>query len=73
MDNESGGPIPALSVVAVVCNNQLFYSVFGDTNGCDDHDATGEASYALARVSVTNYKSAVLRTLTVSYLVVLSR
>ncbi|KIM76821.1 glycoside hydrolase family 75 protein [Piloderma croceum F 1598] len=50
VDKPSGGPVPPLSTVAVVCNNQLFYSVFGDTNGCDDADFTGEASYALANL-----------------------
>jgi len=52
VDKLSGGPIPPLSTVAVVCNNQLLYSVFGDTDGCDDADFTGEASYALANVSM---------------------
>jgi len=50
IDKPSGGPVPALSTVAVVCNNQIFYSVFGDTNGCDDDNATGEASFALANL-----------------------
>ncbi|KAJ9299373.1 CAZyme family GH75 [Paecilomyces variotii] len=34
-----------LSVMAVICNNQLFYGVWGDTNGGVD---TGEASISLA-------------------------
>ena len=46
--------------MAVVCNNQLFYSVFGDTNGCDDADFTGEASYALANVRMINVRPILL-------------
>ncbi|KIM79831.1 glycoside hydrolase family 75 protein, partial [Piloderma croceum F 1598] len=50
VDKPSGGSISPLSTVAVVCNNQLFYSVFGDTDGCDDADFTRETSYALANL-----------------------
>ena len=65
VDKPSGGPIPPLSTVAVVCGKKLFYSVFGDTNGCDDDDVTGEASYALANVSLiySSISSTVLLTL----------
>lgn len=42
--------IKPLSLVAVVCDGTLHYSVFGDTNGCDDDNFTGEASLALARL-----------------------
>ncbi|KAL2013502.1 hypothetical protein VTN00DRAFT_1027 [Thermoascus crustaceus] len=34
-----------LSIMAVICNNQLFYGIWGDTNGGTD---TGEASISLA-------------------------
>ncbi|KAK6544696.1 hypothetical protein TWF694_001382 [Orbilia ellipsospora] len=44
------GTIQPLAFVAVVCNNQLFYSVWGDTNGCDDNEFTGEASISLAQM-----------------------
>ncbi|TGZ83149.1 fungal chitosanase [Ascodesmis nigricans] len=44
------GPVPELGVVAVVCGDKLRYAVFGDTNGCDDDNFTGEASIALARM-----------------------
>ncbi|BDD64134.1 hypothetical protein MPDQ_000553 [Monascus purpureus] len=36
-----------LSVMAVVCNNQVFYGIWGDTNG---GKSTGEASIALAKL-----------------------
>ncbi|KND89881.1 Endo-chitosanase [Tolypocladium ophioglossoides CBS 100239] len=36
-----------LSVMAVVCNNQVFYGVWGDTNG---GTSTGEASLALGKL-----------------------
>lgn len=50
IDTLSGGPIEPLSIVAVVCDNKLFYGVFGDTNGEDDDNYTGEASYSLANM-----------------------
>lgn len=41
--------IEPLSVMAVVCNDQLFYGVWGDENGDDGAEAAvGEASIALA-------------------------
>ncbi|KAI8299777.1 Endo-chitosanase [Colletotrichum sp. SAR11_240] len=41
--------VEPLSVMAIVCNNQLFYGVWGDTNGDDgDQPMVGEASIALA-------------------------
>ncbi|KAH0436013.1 fungal chitosanase [Colletotrichum camelliae] len=41
--------IEPLSVMAIVCNNQLFYGIWGDTNGDDgDQPMVGEASIALA-------------------------
>ncbi|KAL6907257.1 fungal chitosanase of glycosyl hydrolase group 75 domain-containing protein [Trichoderma evansii] len=47
-DPQSVGVEP-LSVMAVVCNNQLVYGVWGDTNGDDgDFPVVGEASIALA-------------------------
>ncbi|KAF3402049.1 Endo-chitosanase [Penicillium rolfsii] len=36
-----------LSVMAVVCNNQVIYGIWGDTNG---FDSTGEASISLAQM-----------------------
>ncbi|KAJ6439472.1 chitosanase CSN1 [Purpureocillium lavendulum] len=39
--------IKPLSVMAVVCNNQVFYGVWGDTNG---FTSTGEASLALGKL-----------------------
>ncbi|OOF98068.1 glycoside hydrolase family 75 protein [Aspergillus carbonarius ITEM 5010] len=36
-----------LSVMAVICNEQVFYGIWGDTNG---GDVTGEASIALAEL-----------------------
>ncbi|KAF3290739.1 hypothetical protein TWF970_000005 [Orbilia oligospora] len=48
------GLISPLALVAVVCNNQLFYSVWGDTNGCDDNNFTGEASISLAQLCFPN-------------------
>ncbi|KAK2591597.1 hypothetical protein QQS21_010726 [Conoideocrella luteorostrata] len=53
--NEGGNPsfnpqshgLKPLSVMAVVCNNQVFYGVWGDTNG---GTSTGEASLALAKL-----------------------
>ncbi|KAF3932054.1 hypothetical protein ABW20_dc0104850 [Dactylellina cionopaga] len=48
------GTIQPLALVAVVCNNQLFYSVWGDTNGCDDNNFTGEASVSLAQMCFPN-------------------
>ncbi|KAL6904076.1 putative chitosanase CSN1 [Trichoderma evansii] len=40
-----------LSVMAVVCNNQVFYGVWGDTNG---FTSTGEASIALGELCFPN-------------------
>ncbi|KAK6360057.1 hypothetical protein TWF730_006211 [Orbilia blumenaviensis] len=48
------GTISPLALVAVVCNNQLLYSVWGDTNGCDDNNFTGEASISLAQLCFPN-------------------
>ncbi|XTI83707.1 glycoside hydrolase family 75 protein [Cenococcum geophilum] len=45
-DPQSAG-IQPLSVVAVVCNGQLIYGVWGDTNG---GTSTGEASLALGQL-----------------------
>lgn len=45
-DPGSAGVLP-LSVVAVVCNNQLIYGIWGDTNG---DVSTGEASLALGQL-----------------------
>ncbi|EPS45085.1 hypothetical protein H072_893 [Dactylellina haptotyla CBS 200.50] len=44
------GTIEPLALVAVVCGGNLFYSVWGDTNGCDGDDYTGEASISLAQL-----------------------
>ncbi|KAF7718842.1 Chitosanase [Penicillium ucsense] len=49
-DPQSYGMEP-LSVMAVVCNNQLLYGIWGDTNG---YDSTGEASIALAQMCYPN-------------------
>ncbi|KAJ5469233.1 Endo-chitosanase [Penicillium diatomitis] len=38
-------------VMAVVCNNQLLYGIWGDTNG---YDSTGEVSIALAQMCYPN-------------------
>ncbi|KAM0277353.1 hypothetical protein ACHAQH_005869 [Verticillium albo-atrum] len=47
-DPEKHG-IEPLSIMAVVCNNQLFYGIWGDTNGDDGDEAmVGEASISLA-------------------------
>ena len=41
--------VQPLSVMAVVCNDQLLYGIWGDTNGDDgDHPMVGEASISLA-------------------------
>ncbi|KAJ6259425.1 hypothetical protein Dda_6327 [Drechslerella dactyloides] len=48
------GIIRPLALVAVVCNKQLLYSIWGDTNGCDDDDFTGEASVSLAQMCFPN-------------------
>ncbi|RHZ50818.1 hypothetical protein CDV55_102647 [Aspergillus turcosus] len=41
--------VEPLSIVAVVCGDQLVYGVWGDTNGDDnEHPVVGEASLALA-------------------------
>ncbi|KAM5433474.1 hypothetical protein MferCBS31731_007111 [Microsporum ferrugineum] len=44
LPSDSG--IEPLSVIAVVCNNRLFYGIWGDTNGNTD---TGEVSISLAQ------------------------
>nr|POF15535.1 endo-chitosanase [Quercus suber] len=49
-DPTSQGMQP-LSLMAVVCNNQLFYGVWGDTNG---GTSTGEASIAMADLCFPN-------------------
>ncbi|KAI5791884.1 fungal chitosanase of glycosyl hydrolase group 75-domain-containing protein [Geopyxis carbonaria] len=54
IDSLSGGPIKPLSIVAVVCGGQLLYGVFGDTNGCDNDNVTGEASISLAQMCFPN-------------------
>lgn len=56
MDTLSGGPIEPLALVAVVCNGELHYAVFGDTNGSDNSNDnfTGEASLALAQMCFPN-------------------
>ncbi|KAF5006048.1 hypothetical protein FDECE_7560 [Fusarium decemcellulare] len=47
-DPEKHG-IKPLSVMAVVCNNKMFYGVWGDENGDDGtHPMVGEASISLA-------------------------
>ncbi|KAF3905008.1 hypothetical protein AA313_de0203215 [Arthrobotrys entomopaga] len=53
-DLDLEGTIQPLALVAVVCNDQLFYSVWGDTNGCDDDNFTGEASISLAQMCFPN-------------------
>lgn len=40
--------VKPLSVMAVVCGNQLIYGVWGDTNGNDGPPLVGEASISLA-------------------------
>ncbi|KAK0766384.1 hypothetical protein N5P37_000107 [Trichoderma harzianum] len=53
-DPQSVGVEP-LSVMAVVCNNQLIYGVWGDTNGDDgDFPVVGEASISLATACFGN-------------------
>jgi chitosanase len=54
VDRISGGPIEPLSVIAIVCNNQLHYGVYGDTNGCDNDNVTGEASLSLGQICFPN-------------------
>ncbi|SCO76754.1 uncharacterized protein FRV6_00966 [Fusarium oxysporum] len=49
--NPQGHGIEPLSVMAVVCRNQVFYGVWGDTNG---FRSTGESSLALARLCFPN-------------------
>jgi len=53
IDTLGGGPVQPLSVVAIVCNNQLHYGIFGDTNG-DPSQSTGEASIALGQICFPN-------------------
>jgi len=40
-------PLSPFALVAVICNNQLHYGFFGDTNGSDDDNFIGEASYSM--------------------------
>ncbi|KAL7793739.1 glycoside hydrolase family 75 protein [Trichoderma ceciliae] len=47
-DPQSVGVEP-LSIVAVVCGNQMFYGVWGDTNGDDGPPLIGEVSDSLGR------------------------
>lgn len=57
--NEGGNPsfnpqskgIKPLSVFAIVCNNQLHYGIWGDTNG---GTSTGEASLAMGKLCFPN-------------------
>ncbi|CEJ90007.1 Putative Chitosanase [[Torrubiella] hemipterigena] len=57
--NEGGNPsfnpqnhgIKPLSVMAVVCNNQVYYGVWGDTNG---GTTTGEAAISLGQICFPN-------------------
>lgn len=43
--------IAPLSIMAVVCNDNLFYGVWGDENGDDDNEAlVGEAAISLAKM-----------------------
>jgi hypothetical protein len=43
--------VAPLSIMAVVCNNQLFYGVWGDENGDEDTTSmVGEASISLAKM-----------------------
>lgn len=50
--------IEPLSVMAVICNNTLFYGVWGDMNGDDGDDAmVGEASISLATACFGRYVS----------------
>ncbi|KAK2733937.1 hypothetical protein FQN57_001920 [Myotisia sp. PD_48] len=51
LPSQSG--VLSLSVVAVVCNNQLFYGVWGDTNG---ENRVGEASISLAQACFPDEK-----------------
>ncbi|KAM0451531.1 hypothetical protein ACHAPV_009960 [Trichoderma viride] len=56
--NEGGSPsfnpspsMKPLSVMAIVCNNQVFYGIWGDTNG---GTSTGESSLALGKLCFPN-------------------
>ncbi|GJN66072.1 hypothetical protein PLIIFM63780_003541 [Purpureocillium lilacinum] len=49
-DPEAHG-MERLSVMAIVCNNQVFYGIWGDTNG---GTSTGEASLALGKLCFPN-------------------
>ncbi|KAH7347824.1 fungal chitosanase [Plectosphaerella cucumerina] len=47
--------IEPLSIMAVVCNNQLVYGIWGDTNGDDGEEAmVGEAAISLATACFGN-------------------
>lgn len=50
-DPQAQGNMQPLSVMAVVCNNQLFYGIWGDTNG---GTSTGESSIAMADLCFPN-------------------
>ncbi|OTA00985.1 GH75 protein [Trichoderma parareesei] len=52
-DPQSVGVEP-LSIVAVVCGNQMFYGVWGDTNGDDGPPLVGEVSDSLGRACYGN-------------------
>ncbi|KAM9883520.1 Endo-chitosanase [Verticillium dahliae] len=55
-ENKKGWPtfdpsahgIEPLSIMAVVCNDQLYYGIWGDTNGDDGDEAMGTGGMALA-------------------------
>ncbi|KAG7135430.1 Endo-chitosanase like protein [Verticillium longisporum] len=62
-ENKKGWPtfdpsahgIEPLSIMAVVCNDQLYYGIWGDTNGDDGDEAmVGEASISLATLCFGN-------------------
>ncbi|KAL7934681.1 glycoside hydrolase family 75 protein [Trichoderma chlorosporum] len=46
--------VEPLSIVAVVCGSQMFYGVWGDTNGDDGPPLVGEVSDALGRACYGN-------------------
>ncbi|KAH0524326.1 hypothetical protein TsFJ059_006854 [Trichoderma semiorbis] len=46
--------VQPLSIVAVVCGNQMFYGVWGDTNGDDGPPLVGEVSDSLGRACYGN-------------------
>jgi chitosanase len=45
--------LPGNNVVAVICNGNMFYGIFGDTNG-DTPEVIGEASWRMARACFPN-------------------